>query len=157
MLRKAQTKKLLPSSCQNLWFKETAALNLLNRSGYLQKRTEFFSRLRDFLKVFNKASKSLQISLPKSKFDIGCTKSKKHLFVHYYNDIIEHPNRRFLLWFRFRNNNPWVFSFKKFELHGNHFILKEIVNVNNREIHHPFKNRFYLAIEYGIIERNYKV
>ena len=49
---------------------------------------------RKFHKAFDKASKSLQIPLPKSKVEIGSTKSKHNLFANYYNDIIEHPNRQ---------------------------------------------------------------
>ena len=76
-------------------------------------------RLRDFLKFFDQASKCIQIPLPKPKVEIGSTKSKDKLFAHYYNDIIEHPNRQIRLSFRFGNNSSCVFSLKKFELHGN--------------------------------------
>ena len=75
--------------------------------------------LRDFLKTFDQASKCIQIPLPKPKVEIGYTTSKDNLFAHYYNDIIEHPNRRIRLSFRFGNNNSCVFSLKKFELHSN--------------------------------------
>ena len=57
--------------------------------------------LRDFLKRFDQASKCIQIPLPKPKAEIGSTKSKDNLFAHYYNDIIEHPNRQIRLSFRF--------------------------------------------------------
>ena len=57
--------------------------------------------LRDFLKTFDQASKCIQIPLPKPKVEIGSTKSKDNLFAHYYNDIIEHPNRQIRLSFRF--------------------------------------------------------
>ena len=69
--------------------------------------------LRDFLKTFDKASKCMQIPLPKPKVEIGSTKSKDNLFAHYYNEIIEHPNRQIRLSFRFGNNNSCVFSLKK--------------------------------------------
>ena len=98
--------------------------------------------LRDFLKTFDQASKCIQIPLPKPKVEIGSIKSIDNLFVHHYNDIFEHPNRQICLSFRFGNNNSCVFSFKKFELQGNHFILTEIVNLNHREIHHLYRNRF---------------
>ena len=49
-------------------------------------------KLRDFLKIFNQASKCIQILLQKPKVEIGSTKSKDNLFAHYYNDILEHPN-----------------------------------------------------------------
>ena len=38
--------------------------------------------LRDFLKTFDRASKCIQIPLPKPKVEIGSTKSKDNLFVH---------------------------------------------------------------------------
>ena len=57
--------------------------------------------LRYFLKTFDQAIKCIQIPLPKPKVQIGSTKSKDNLFAHYYNDIIEHPNRQIRLSFRF--------------------------------------------------------
>ena len=61
--------------------------------------------LRDFIKTFDNASKCTQIPLPKLKVEIGSTKSKDNLFVLYYNDLNEHPNRQIRLSFRFRHNN----------------------------------------------------
>ena len=113
--------------------------------------------LRDFLKNFDQASKCKQIPLPKRKIEIGSTKSKDNLFAHYCNDIIEHPNRQIRLSFRFGNNNSCVFSLKKFELHGNPYIFTEIVNLSHREIHHLYKNRYYVANKCEIIESNYNV
>ena len=98
--------------------------------------------LRDFLKAFDHGSKCLQIPQPKPKVDIGYTKSKHNLFVHCYSDIIERPNRQIRLSFRFGNNDSRVFSIKKFELHGNQFIVTEIINLNHRENHHLYKNRY---------------
>ena len=119
--------------------------------------TCLIDNLREFLKTFDQASKCIQIPLPKPKVEIGSTKSKDNLFVHHYNDIIEHPNRQIRLSFRFGNNNSCVFSLKKFELHGNQYILTEIVNLNHREIHHLYKNRYYVANKCEIIESNYNV
>ena len=113
--------------------------------------------LRDFLKSFDQASKCIHIPLPKPKVEIGSTISKDNLFFHHYNDIIEHPNRQIRLSFRFGNNNSCVFFLKKFELHGNQFILAEIVNLNHREIHHLHKNRYYVANKCEIFESNYNV
>ena len=115
--------------------------------------------LRDILKTFDQASKCIQIPLPKPKVESGSAKSKDNLFVHHYNDndINEHPNRQIRLSFRFENNNSCVFSLKKFELHGNQFVLPEIVNLNHREIHHLYKNRYYVANKCEIIESNYNV
>ena len=50
-----------------------------------------------FLKTFDQASRCIQIPLPKPKVEIGSTKSKDNLFVHYYNDIIDYPNRQIRL------------------------------------------------------------
>ena len=113
--------------------------------------------LRDFLKTFDQASKCIEIPLPKPKVEIGSTKSEDNLFVHHYNNIIEHPNRQIRLSFRFGNNKSCVFSLKKFELHGNQFSPTEIVNLNHREIHHLYKNRYYVANKCEIIESNYNV
>ena len=112
--------------------------------------------LRNLLKTFEQASKCIQIPLKKPKVEIECTKSKHYLFSHHYNDIIEHPNRQSRSSFRF-GNKSCVFSFKKFELNGNQFTVTEIVNLNRREIHHLYKNRFYVVNKCEIIENNYNV
>ena len=113
--------------------------------------------LRDFLKTFDQASKCIQLPLPKPKVEIGSTKSKDNLFAHYYNDVIEHPNRQIRLSFRFGNNNSCVFSLKKTELQCNQFVFTEIVNLNHREFHHLYKNRYYVANKCETIESNYNV
>ena len=70
--------------------------------------------LRDFLKIFDQASKFIHILLPKPKVEIGSTKSKDNLFAHHYNDIIEHPNRqiRIPIWkqqfLRFFSQKVWT-------------------------------------------------
>ena len=112
---------------------------------------------RDFLKTFDQASKCIQIPLPKPKVEIGSTKSKDNLCAHHYNDIIEHPNRQTRLSLRFEDHNSCLFSLKKFELHGNQFILTEIVNLTHRETHHLYKNRYYVANKCEIIESIYNV
>ena len=88
--------------------------------------------LRHFLKFFDRASKCIPIPQPKPKVEIGSTKSKDKLIAHYYNEIIEHPNRQVRLSFPFGNNNSWVSSIKKFELRGNQIVLTEIVNLKHR-------------------------
>ena len=132
---------------------------ILRKEVNISKRelTCLVDNLRDFLKTFDQASKCIQIPLPKPKVEIGSTKSKDNLFAHHYNDIIEHPNRHIRLSFRLGNNNSCVFSLKKFELHGNQFILTEIANLNHREIHHLYKNRYYVENKCEIIQSNYNV
>ena len=58
--------------------------------------------LGGFLKTFDQTNKCIPLAKP--KVEIGSTKSKDNLFAHYYNDIIEHPNRQIRLSFRFVNN-----------------------------------------------------
>ena len=114
--------------------------------------------LHDFLKTFDKASKCLQIPLPKPKNEIRSTKSKDNLFADYCEDaIVEHPNRQFRLLFLFGDKNSCVFSIKNFELHCNQFVLTERINLNHREIQHFYKNRYYVANQCEIIESNYNV
>ena len=79
-------------------------------------------------------NKSLKIPLQKPKIEIGSTNSNNNLFALHYIGIIEHPSRQIHLSFRFRNNTCCVFSIENFELHGNQFILTEIVNFNHRKI-----------------------
>ena len=97
--------------------------------------------LRDILKFFDKVSKCIQIPLSKPKVEIGTTKSEDNLFAQYYIDIIEHSSRQICLLFSLGNNNFCVFCIKKFELHGNQFILTEIVNLKRRQNHHLYRNR----------------
>ena len=113
--------------------------------------------LRDSLQNFDHASKCTQIPLPKPKVEIGSTKSKDNLFALYYNDTIEYPNRQIHLSFRFGNYNSCVFSIEMFELHGDQFILTEIVNLNHREIHHLYKKRYYVTNNCEIIESNHNL
>ena len=138
---------------------KTQQRHILQEEKNISKRelTCFVNSLRDFLKTFDHASKCIQIPLPKPKSEIGSTKSKDNLFAHYYNDNIEPLNRQILLSFRFANKNSCVFSIKKFELHGNQLILTEIFNLNHREIHHLYKNRYYVANKCKTIESNYDV
>ena len=110
--------------------------------------------LCDFLNYFDKAKKCSQTPLPQPKMEIRSTKTKNNVFSHYYEKIIELPNRQIRLSFRFGNNNSGVFSIKKFEPDGNQFFLTEIVNVNHREIHHLYKNRWYVANKWEIFEKN---
>ena len=132
---------------------------ILQEEVNLSKRelTCLVDNLRDFLKTLYQDSKCIQIPQPKPKVEIGSTKSNDNLFVPHYNDIIEHPNRQVRLSLRFGNNNSCVFSLKKFELHGNQFILTEVVNLNHRETHHLYKNRYYVANKCELIESNYNV
>ena len=119
--------------------------------------TSLVDSLRDFLKNFDHASKCIQIPLPKPKVEIVSTKLKETLFTLYYNDITEHPNRQIRLSSRYGNNISYVISIEKFEIHGNQFILTDIVNLSHREIHHLYKNRYYVANKCEKFESNYDV
>ena len=44
------------------------------------------------------------------------------------------------LTFRVRNYNSSVFPTKTYEIHGNQFVLPEIVNLNHSEIHYIYQN-----------------
>ena len=126
---------------------KTQQRHILQEEVNISKRelTRLIDNLRDVLKNLDQASKYIQIPLPKPKVEIGSTKSKNNFSDHHYNYIIEHPNRQIRSSFRFAIDNSCVFSLKRFELHGNQFILMEIVNLNHREIHHLYKNRYYVA------------
>ena len=107
--------------------------------------TSLVENVRDLLTSFDHASRCKQIPLSKPKVEIGSTKSKDNLFIQFYKDVIEHPNRQIPSSFRFVNNNSCVFSIIKSELHVNQFVLTEIVNLSLREFHHLYKNRYYAA------------
>ena len=111
----------------------------------------------EFLKTFDQANKVSQIPLLKPKFEIGLTKAKVELFTHCYKDIAEHLNRQIRISFRFEKNKTCVFSNKKFEHYGDHFIHTEIVNLGYREIKHLYRNRYFVAYKCDIFESNYNV
>ena len=113
--------------------------------------------LGEFLKASDQANKVSQIPLPKPKFEIGFTKAKYELFSHCYKDIVEHLNRQIRLCFRFEKKKTCVFSIKKFEHYGDHFILTEVVNQGYREIKHLYKNQFFVPYKCDIFESNYNV
>ena len=113
--------------------------------------------LSDLLKTFDRASKCLRIPLSKRKIEIGSTKSNDNLFAHYYNNIIEHPTRQTRSSFHFESSNFCISSIKRFELHGNHFVHSENVNINHQKFHHSCKNRHYVANKCELIEINYVV
>ena len=154
-LGEAPTKKSLEIKLFQFCDLKTQQRYILQEEVNIPKRklTCLVDNLRNFLKTFDQASKCIQIPLPKPKVEIGSTKLKDNLFAHHYNDIIEHPNRQIRLSFRFGNNNSCVFPLKKIELHGNQFILTEIVNLNHREFHLLYKNRYYVANKCEIMER----
>ena len=112
---------------------KTLQLSILQEEMSIRELNCLDDSLRDFFKTYDHASKCLQIPLSKPKVEIVSTKSKDNPVAHYYNDIIEHPNRKIRLSLRFENNISCVFSIKKFELHGNQFVRTEIVNLNHRE------------------------
>ena len=109
--------------------------------------------LRDFVKTFEKASKCLQIPL---------TRPKIQMYLKNQNEISLLINITVLFNIQidklvYRSNlekKSCVFSIKTFELHGNQFLFEEKVNYNNREIHHFYKNRSYVANKYEIFQRN---
>ena len=49
-------------------------------------------------------------SITEPEIEIASTKSKDDFYVHYYKDIIKHPNGQFRLSLRFGYNNSCVFS-----------------------------------------------
>ena len=53
--------------------------------------------------------------------------------------------------YRFPYRSPKL----KLDLHGNQFFLTESVNLNNREIHDLYTNRYYVANKCEIVESNY--
>ena len=65
-----------------------------------RKLTSLVDSLCDFLKTSDHANKCTQIPTPKPKIQIGSTRSKDNLFLHYYNEISEHPKRKVRLSFR---------------------------------------------------------
>ena len=82
---------------------KTQPCYILQEEVNISKRelTCLVDNLRVFLKTFDQASKCIQIPPPKIKVEIPSTKSKVNLFAHYYNGIIEHPNRQIRSPFRF--------------------------------------------------------
>ena len=156
---RGSNKKSFASKLLQFCYLKTQQSNNLQEELNISKGelTSLVDSLRDFLKSFDQASRCIQIPLPKPKVEVGSTKSKDNLFAYYYKDIFEHPNRQIRLSFRFGNNISCVFSIKKFEIHGNQIFLTEFVNLNHCEIHHLYKNRYYVPNKCETIESNFNV
>ena len=82
--------------------------------------------LSDCLKIFDHSSKCKQVPLPKPQVMIGSTKSKDNLFAHYYNDIIEHPNRQVRLSFPFGTTILAQFSSKSLNYTAINLFLQKL-------------------------------
>ena len=156
---RGSTKKSFAINLFQFCYLKTQQRYILQEEVKISKRelTCLVDNLRLFLKTFDQTSRRIKFPPTKPKVEIGSTKSKDKLFAHYYNDIIERPKRQSRVSIRFGKNNSCVFSLKKFELHGNQIILTENVNLDHREIHHLYKNRYYVANKCEIIESNYNV
>ena len=87
--------------------------------------------LRDFLKAYAQAGKSLQVPLPRPKNETSSTLSKDNLLAPGYRDIREHSNSQIRLHMRFEQNTKCVFSIKKLDIHKNHLILAETATINH--------------------------
>ena len=59
--------------------------------------------------------------------------------------------------FRFEPNNECVFSFRKFDLHGDGLVLALIVNLNHHDFSSPFKNRYLIGYNGGLCGSNYVI
>ena len=86
-----------------------------------RKFSSLVESLRDFLRTFDKANKSLQIPLPKHKIEIRSTKSKGNLFDPYYIVITENPKKKIRLSFRYGNKNSCVFPLRRNKIYGFQF------------------------------------
>ena len=93
-----------------------------------------FTSMVDSLQTFDKASKSLQTPLPKPKIEIGSTKSKENLVPHYFNDSIEHPNKRIRLSVWFAINNFFVFSIKSLNYTVSVLFLEKLSTLTNAKV-----------------------
>ena len=88
---------------------------ILQKEGNNSRRelSSLVNSSHDFLKLFDQATKCLQFPLSKPKSEIGSTKSEDNLFLLYYKDIIEYPQRQIRLSFPFQNKNSCVFFHQK--------------------------------------------
>ena len=151
---KGSSKKSLAIVVPVLRLEDTVAFHS-QRSEYLQKKNHFFAW--QFLRLPQKfciASQNLKIASPKPKIENRSRESKDNLFAHYYKDIFKNPNRHIRSSFRSQNKNSSIFSIKKFEIHGNQFILRKTFNLNHRESHNLYKNRYYVADMYERFQSN---
>ena len=99
-------------------------------------RQEIFillDKLRGSLKSYQQAIKSTHIPLLWPKYETASILSDDNLFAHCYKDIPEQSSSYIRLFFRFQQNNKWVFSIKEFDIHGDQLTLAEIVNINHHE------------------------
>ena len=115
--------------------------------------TSLADSVRDIFTNFDHASMCIQMTLPKTKVEIGSTKSKVNLFAHHYNDIIEHPKKKFVYHSDLKTTILAYFLSETL----NQFTLTEIANLSHRQIQHLYKNRHYVANKCEILGSNYDV
>ena len=113
--------------------------------------------LFDFLKAYEQASKSTQIPLPTLKIEIGSQLSKNNLFDHFHEDIRENSNSQICLSFRFARNDECVCSIKKFNIHGDHLTVAEIVHINIHKSYSLYKKRHLIGYKCGFCESDHDI
>ena len=157
-LVKVPIESLLYPNCSNsaIW-RHNKVISYKKVSFFKRELGSLVNSLREFFKAVAEASTRWQIPLPKPKTEIGPAKSKNNLCTHYYKGIKGQSNRQIRIKFRFEKNKPFIFSIRKFELHGDQLIITEIVKVNYREFHHFYQTRSYVENKCVINESNYKV
>ena len=124
---RVSNKKLFAIKLFQFCDSKTEQRYILQEGLYIPERelTSLIDSLRDFLKTFDHACKCIQIPLPNLKVEIGSTQSEDNPFAHYYNDIIEHPNRPIRLSFRF-GDNSCVFSIQSLNYTAINLFLQKL-------------------------------
>ena len=82
---------------------------------------------------------------------------QKNVFAHCYGDIRESSDSQIRLFFHFEQNKVCVSSIMKFDFHGDHLILAEIVNISHHEIHNFFENQYRIGYKSWSYQSNYDI
>ena len=96
-----------------------------------RENTCLIDNLRDFLKIFDQASKCIQIPLPKPKVKVGSTKSTKNLVAHYYNEILNIQIDKFVYHSDMETTIPAYFPIKTLNYTAIKLFLQKLSTLTN--------------------------
>ena len=108
----------------------------------------------NFLKILIKRPKNLKKDCPNLKLGLGLQNQDENPLELCYESFSEPSRRHIRFSYTFENNERYMFSFRKFELHGNLFKPTEIASPNRRDVYHFYKIRYEVAHKSQIFGKN---
>ena len=141
-----------------LRFKITPTIYSQGRSQHFQKKFNLYSTVWvNFSKLLIKPTKWRGFHYPNQTLRLVYKSNRRTVqsLLQGYSWAFKQTNSVIVsVW---KKNKSCVFSIKKFEQYGDQFILTENVNLSYHKIKHLYKNRFFVAHKWDILETNYNV